>query len=92
LMPRQVNRADDAVFDRAARGFGHNTLFARQASRGWPSPVGAGFQRLARPCRSRFAGEPGYPFNAAVPVEKRSPASRLLQIRVDAKAGEPCWR
>jgi hypothetical protein len=52
LMPRQVSRADDAVFDRAARGFGHNTLFARQASRGWPS-VGAGFQRLARSRRSR---------------------------------------
>ena len=53
LMPRQVNRADDAVFDRAARGFGHDNLFARQASRDWPSPVGAGFQRLARSRRRR---------------------------------------
>ena len=117
LMPMRVNRpgVGGGSYQAARSGLGHCTRFASQASRGWPSPIGAGFQRLARSCwsqistfgtlllepgfmrlprscRSRLAGEPGYPFNAAVPAEMRSPASRLLQIRVGANAGEPCQR
>ena len=50
-----------------------------------------GFKHLAKPCRSRLAGEPGYLVNAAVPAEMRSPASLFLQVWVGANAGEPCW-
>jgi hypothetical protein len=50
-----------------------------------------GFKHLAKPCRSRLAGEPGYLVNAAVPAEMRSPASLFLQVWVGANGGEPCW-